>query len=154
MNKKKLKKIFYLIIGEKYYPLAVSLIISFILVLLFLLWIISFSKDFRINDIINNTISIWSILVWLLTASLAIIMQIDWNNQNIKFLKEQNKYDLLLNYFMQAIYFSFFSIICSFTLLFYSSISWLILFFLIFNVSIIILSSYRCVSLIFKIIKK
>lgn len=139
---------------EKLYPYVFSS--SLCLLWIFFYYFIEnkyvdiFHFNWDISPISNTIITIISIFVWFLWVWMTLVLE-NWENENIKIIKANNKYKLLLSYFKEPII--IWMIIIAFSIFLSLWITLNKTFTIIYVSSIILILSlnYRVIKFLFKI---
>jgi hypothetical protein len=138
---------------ERFYPLLLAIAVAIVN------WI--FVRNYPLpdfaKDLFNATLSLASITVGFLTAAISILSAMD-QKFIVQQLKQANIYRKLINYFIDAINWSFIVMVLDIfglTISFNTDEPWKQLFFVFwtFSVSIALTSTYRIVTVFAKLLK-
>lgn len=136
---------------EKYYPLVSGLLIGLVIAVLLRKLEIDHLIDAKFDNVLNGAITFSSIVVGFLGVLLSIIATIR-DTDIMKHLYENVAEDLLKSYFKGTVIAGFLVVVVSISL-YFVKLSWLIIIWS-FLFGFFILSSYRIIDLLLKIIFK
>lgn len=152
-KKSTLKKFF---VWDKYYPYTYSII--FLILALIYYYFIERKLDLfkfwweRLITFSTTIITVISIFIGFIGVWITLVFQ-DKENANIKMIKANNKYDLLLNYFKKPITFWLTLIVFSMLISMWLSLSpYFIIVYISFFVLLLLLN-YRIIYFLFKILR-
>lgn len=138
--------------NDRYQPYTFAIIAG--IVIFFIEYFLGFKlpKSENITSLANIFITVISIFVWFLGVGLTLIYQ-SQENSNIKMLKANKRYNLLISYFKQAIIWAFISIIFWIFVSLGIIINWQVFISLLTLNALVLFLNYRIIHFLFKILE-